>query len=249
MPPFAFKRFSLQHENSSMKVGTDGVLLGAWTQLPERGEDYPILEVGCGCGLVSLMLAQRLSVREGEGWSPIRAVDIHSASCIEAAGNVARSPFENCVEVEQADFLHLPPSYEEGSFGLIVSNPPFFSHALKSPDKRRNMARHNDSLPFGALVREAKRLLFTGGRLALVLSPEAFYEVSSCMCMEHRIWRPRRITRVFSRPGKPCERILCEWEKTEKTVSVCENTLFIYRQDGSYDENYRNLVREFYLWA
>ncbi len=232
-----------------MKVGTDGVLLGAWTPLPDKEPVLPILEVGCGCGLVSLMLAQRLYMR---GWGNrvvVRAIDIHPPSCMEAAENVERSPFAGLVAVEQADFLHLPSSYAEGSWELIVSNPPFFSHGLKSPDAGRNTARHNDTLPFGALVGEAGRLLADEGRLVLVLPPEAFREVTHCLRKDRWQWRPHCVTRVFSRPGKPCERVLCEWKKTQESVPVYENTLFIHHPDGSYDEAYRDLVQDFYLWA
>lgn len=249
MPPFVFKHFSVRHERSSMKVGTDGVLLGAWTPLPDKEPVLPILEVGCGCGLVSLMLAQRLHMRGETDRVVLRAIDIHPPSCMEAAENVARSPFAGLVAVERADFLHLPSSYTEGSFGLIVSNPPFFSYGLKSPDAGRNTARHNDSLPFGALVGESGKLLTEGGRLALILPPEAFKEVEACLRESPLQWHLRCLTRVFSRPGKPCERVLCEWEKTRETFPCRENTLFIHRSDGSYDDTYRDLVRNFYLWA
>lgn len=235
-----------------MKVGTDGVLLGAWTPLPVSGEDtvpFEVLEVGCGCGIVSLMLAQRLQEGGWQGNFGITAVDIHEPSCLEAAQNAQKSPWSGSLAVKKADFLRMP---EEKKFSLIVSNPPFFDESLKSPDAARNLARHNDTLPFGALLEKSQILLHTGGILSLVLPPRAFEKiqllqakVAPCMALE-------RLTRVYSKPGKACERLLCAWRKTAEArteTALLEESLFIHDAQGGYGKDYRRLVRDFYLWA
>ena len=235
-----------------MKVGTDGVLLGAWTPLPpyrEDAESFQALEVGCGCGIVSLMLAQRL---QENGWHEnfgITAIDIHEPSCREAARNAAQSPWSGSLAVENVDFLRMP---EEKKFSLIVSNPPFFDESLKSPDAARNLARHNDTLPFASLLKKSQGLLPAGGLLALVLPPRAFdkmrllqEESAPCMALV-------RLTRVFSKPGKACERLLCTWQKPPESrlhPAVHEDRLFIHDAQGGYGESYRRLVKDFYLWA
>ncbi|MDE5574733.1 MAG: methyltransferase [Bacteroidales bacterium] len=235
-----------------MKVGTDGVLLGAWTPLPPYGEGsapFEVLEIGCGCGIVSLMLAQRLQEGGWQGNFGITAIDIHEPSCREAARNAAQSPWGGSLAVENTDFLRMP---EKESFSLLVSNPPFFDESLKSPDAARNLARHNDTLPFAALLEKSQRLLHTGGVLSLVLPPRAFEK----MQLLQKESAPRlalvRLTRVFSKPEKACERLLCAWQKTSgipDSSTVREESLFIQDAQGGYGEAYRRLVKDFYLWA
>lgn len=235
-----------------MKVGTDGVLLGAWTPLPiscESSVPFEVLEIGCGCGIVSLMLAQRLQEGLGQGNFGITAVDIHEPSCREAARNAAQSPWSGSLAVENADFLRMP---EEKRFSLIVSNPPFFDESLKSPDAARNLARHNDTLPFAALWEKSQRLLHTGGLLSLVLPPRAFEQMQLWQEESAPGLRLVRLTRVFSKPGKACERLLCAWQKTDvnpKNTAWHEDSLFIQDAQGGYGEAYRRLVKDFYLWA
>lgn len=235
-----------------MKVGTDGVLLGAWTPLPpyrEGVEAFQALEVGCGCGIVALMLAQRLQENGWQGNFSITAIDIHEPSCLEAAQNAAKSPWSGSLTVENMDFLRMP---EEKQFSLIVSNPPFFDESLKSPDAARNLARHNDTLPFAALLEKSEKLLQAGGILALVLPPRAFEKMQ--LLQEESASRMAliRLTRVYPKPEKACERLLCAWQKTsgEQTVpAMHEDRLLIHDAQGGYEEAYRRLVKDFYLWA
>ncbi len=235
-----------------MKVGTDGVLLGAWTPLPSYhagAEAMKVLEVGCGCGIVSLMLAQRLQAGGWQGKFGITAVDIHEPSCREAAQNAAKSPWSGSLAVENVDFLRMP---EDERFSLIVSNPPFFDESLKSPDTARNLARHNDTLPFAALLEKSERLLHTGGLLSLVLPPRAFEKMRLLQQASAPCMALVRLTRVFSKPGKACERLLCAWQKTAESSpdsAVREESLFIQDAQGGYEEAYRRLVKDFYLWA
>lgn len=257
MRPFAFKRFGVEHGLSTMKVGTDGVLLGAWAEVPpykeENGCFLNVLEVGCGCGLISLMLAQRMD----QGGHPassvkITAIDIHEPSCGEAAGNVAQSPWKDMISVRNVDFRHLPEDFTPAAFSHIVSNPPFFTESLKSPESARNMARHNDTLPFDVLLRQAERLLVQEGVLSLIVPPASFEAMLRVLpSVAPDLWL-ERTTRVYSKPGKACERILCSWTKGQSSAlpAAClENSLCIHNSQGDYSEEYRRLVKDFYLWA
>lgn len=257
MRPFAFKRFFVEHGLSSMKVGTDGVLLGAWAEVPPykegNGGFLNVLEVGCGCGLISLMLAQRME----QGGHPassveITAIDIHAPSCGEAAGNVAQSPWKEMISVRNVDFRHLPGDFRPATFSHIVSNPPFFTESLKSPEAVRNMARHNDTLPFDVLLRQAENLLRNGGELSLIVPPVSFEEMQRLSASVSPALKLKKITRVYSKPGKACERILCSWKKGQLSslpAACLENSLCIHNSQGDYSEEYRRLVKDFYLWA
>lgn len=279
MPGFRFKQFALEHEKSSMKVGTDGVLLGAWAALPSPGETESIrvLDVGCGCGLIAMMLAQRLAAL---GWKPdacrVEALDLDGDSCMEACSNVENSVFRDYVRVSEADFLHLPDSFAPERYSRIVSNPPFFEESLKSPLPRRNCARHADTLPFAGLLSVSERLLEAGGRLSLVLPWRTWERMESLQPLHAPDLRLCRWTRVFSRPGKACERVLAEWVKSgsgipsessssssvpqetgketgfhaeAKGSNAAEKDLLVQDAEGAYTEDYRNLVKDFYLWA
>ncbi|MCM1042025.1 MAG: methyltransferase [Bacteroides sp.] len=252
MPEFGFKRFSVSHGQSTMKVGTDAVLLGAWADLPHDCSDagaVKVLEIGCGCGIISLMLAQRLQEEAGSENFRITALDIHAPSCEEARHNVQQSPWHTQIRVENTDYLQYP---ETEKFHLIVSNPPFFSESLKSPEAARNLARHNDTLPLDALLRKSERLLNQEGRLAMILPLSAFEKLQALVPETAPLLRLERLTRMYSKPGKPCERVLCAWRKTHsesEAESPQETTLFICNAQGVYTEEYRRLVRDFYLWA
>lgn len=309
MGNFRFKRFEVAHERSSMKVGTDAVLLGAWVNVgvgldtdvdadvnvangasPDvfggrkmdsfsegtgRKKVYQVLEVGCGCGVISLMLAQRLSDYLGktacdpEADDPeasdfhITALDIHSESCGECRGNVESSPWAGKVEVWETDFLRYGEDYQceegaapgasvaSGPFHLIVSNPPYFLHSLKSPKEVRNSSRHNDSLPFHLMFPKAFSLLRPGGRLAMVLPWNTFEEILPMQCSLCPGLYLSRLTKVFSKPGKACERVLAEWTSGIPTVleELPVSELYIHQEGGAYSPGYTALVKDFLLWA
>ena len=153
---FRFKQFSVAHEVSAMKVGTDGVTLGAWARCGGR-----VLDVGCGCGLVGLMAAQR-------GASDVVMVEIDPGAAAEAAENAARSPWSDRVEVCNADFLTMEPA-RWGTFDNIISNPPFFATGELAPDAARAMARHQGALTPAAFMAAARRLLGDGGRVSVIV--------------------------------------------------------------------------------
>ncbi|MDD3077376.1 MAG: methyltransferase, partial [Proteiniphilum sp.] len=149
----------MHHDRCAMKVGTDGVLLGAWAN---AGRGKMILDVGTGTGLIALMMAQRYP------GAAIRAIDIDRDAVAQARENVDDSPFADRMTVEQDDFRHYASACAE-KFDLIVSNPPWFNRALLPPDAQRKTARHSISLTLTELLLSAANCLSPEGVLALIL--------------------------------------------------------------------------------
>lgn len=227
---FRFKRFTVRQPNAAMKVGTDGVLLGAWVGV--RDTDRRILDIGTGTGVIALMMAQRC-----EG-ARVTALEIDGPSAADARDNAAASPWSGRVEVVECDAaLYDTPE----RFDLIVSNPPYFVDSLLPPDKGRAAARHAASLPFGELVRTVVRLLAPGGRFALILPVEE----SRMFCEEARgaLW-PVRVTEVCSTPRSGVIRLLTEFRA--EPAAVAETSRLVI-DDGGFTPEYRELTKDFYL--
>ena len=213
-----------------MKVGTDGVLLGAWFPI-ERG--MRVLDIGTGTGLVALMAAQR-------GAGSVTAVDIDPDAAEQAGQNVACSPWAGTVHVECVD---IGSFVTECRFDRIVCNPPYFRDSLRSPDSGRNTARHNDSLNYETLVLCADRLLADDGRLCVVLPFDATEDFIKCaaatgldLCLR---------TDVVTAPGKTPKRSLMAFGKSCSKLET--GVLEICGSDGKETPEYINLVRDFYL--
>ncbi|MDE5610046.1 MAG: methyltransferase, partial [Bacteroidales bacterium] len=198
----------MKHDCSAMKVGTDGVLLGAWAELPSSGT---ILDVGCGCGLIALMSAQRLSSASCD--FRIIGVDVDEGSIQDAVENFAASPWRDALQAVQADFLSYAATLPADSVDAVLSNPPYFSEDLLSPHARRNLSRHAESLPFGELLLQVQRLLKQGGTLAMVLPPRAYAQIESLLPETAPSLRLQRLTRVYFKEGKACGRLLAQWKK------------------------------------
>ena len=147
-PYFRFKKFTVYHDRCAMKVGTDGVLLGAWVNV--SGDN--ILDIGTGTGLISLMMAQRNEK------AVIDAIDIDSDAVSQAKDNIGNSPFSNRINSWNASLQEFSSKVEK-RYDVIVSNPPFFVQSLKSPNKERSVARHTDSLPVADLIKGGGCLL------------------------------------------------------------------------------------------
>lgn len=232
---FRFKQFSLSNSLSAMKVGTDGVLLGAWAQVPGDKADAAVLDVGCGTGVIGLMVAQRYP------GASVVCIDVSTEAVTECADNIASSPFAGRVEAHEADFMQFASDCQ---FDLIVSNPPFFTERIQSPDRLRAAARHDDSLPLASLIRGGAELLSDNGRLALVLpagrDDGALFEASLAGLA------PTRCCRVFTRAGKPSRRTLWEFSASA-SVPCVESQLFIQNADGTFTDEYRVLLKDFYL--
>lgn len=228
---FLFKQFIVHHDRCAMKVGTDGVLLGAWAPVDQA---YTALDVGTGTGLVALQLAQR------NPHLRVTAVEIDAPAAAQAAENVAGSPWPDRIEVVCADFNDFQP---DGRFDLIVSNPPYFVDALPCPDRQRNTARHAGGLNYDLLFRRSARLLSEGGVVSIVIPSEVERAAEDAAWM-HGLC-PRRRTRVFTKAGKPARRVLVTYGR--RLGPVAEDTLYIHQAGGDYSDDYRRLTGEFYL--
>lgn len=229
---FKFRIFEVRQDRCAMKVGTDGVLLGAWTPI---NEDKTVLDIGTGTGLIALMLAQRSA-------SFIDAIEIDDAAYNQAKENFICSPWGDRIRP-----FHLPLqnfSLNAKKYDLIVSNPPYFINAHKSESDARNMARHtNETLTFEELINSVSLLLKPGGRFCAIL-PIMEGGIFIDMC-ERKNFFCNRITRVKTKADKPVKRMLLELSmvKEEKTLS---DELIILKEDGSYTEHYIDLTKDFY---
>lgn len=213
-----------------MKVGTDGVLLGAWFPI-ERG--MKVLDIGTGTGIVTLMAAQR-------GADSVTAVEIDRDTSEQARRNADASPWKDridVVHVDIADFI------SELRFDRIVCNPPYFRDSLRSPDRGRNMARHNDSLSFEVLSARASTLLSDDGLFCLVLPSDAVETFTKCAAAVG-LGICRR-TDVVTVPGKAPKRSLVAFSKSGGVYETA--VLQMYDSDGKETAEYLELVRNYYL--
>ena len=229
-PYFQFKQFTIRHDRCAMKVGTDGVLLGAWAPVKEG---MRVLDVGAGSGLIALMLAQR-------GAASVIAVELDEDAAAQAAENVAESPFADRVEVVQSDILHFQP---EQCFDLIVSNPPYFDLSLQSPDKQRTLARHTDSLSYDDLLSVSARLLNDGGLISLVVPVDVEQKLDA-IAQSTALLTVRK-TFVIPKPGAAPKRLLVSYSNVERELQ--QDELLVELARHHYSEEFISLTKAFYL--
>ncbi len=234
-PYFRFKKFTVWHDKCAMKVGTDGVLLGGWAWVKNAAR---ILDIGTGTGLIALMLAQRKETAR------IDAIDIDPDACRQAEANVAASPFADRIRVIPASLADYRPG-EPGMYDLIVSNPPYFTDALKCPDHQRRLARHTDTLPLAELMQTARGWLHPTGRLALVWPADGRSRLETAAYDAGLYFI--RITEVHSLPGTPPKRILAELG-LQPVGSPVAGSLTIEETARRYTEEFTTLMKDFYLY-
>jgi len=233
--PFQFRQFSVADDRCAHKVGTDAVLLGTWVRVPAN--DISVLDVGTGCGVIALILAQRTSDA-----TSVHAIEISEADAMQAAENVANSPWSHRVTVFHQALQDFSP---HEPYDLVVSNPPYFVNSLLPPGKQRSRARHTLDLSFESLIESGNRLLKDKGRLALILPPA---EAGTFNGLATRYgMRCLRRTLFHSKHGRPAERVLMEWAKTG--VPEPDTHLVLCGADGNWSAEYRALTRDFYLRA
>lgn len=227
---FRFKNFSLKHHRCAHKIGTDGVLLGAWAAHPHPRR---ILDVGSGCGLIGLMLAQRYP------HATFLGLDRHRPSVAQARENLVASPFAARGAFAEGSFPQKP---EEGEFDIIVSNPPFFRAQVASPRPDREMARRMDALPPEELLRGAAERLAPGGRLALIYPPLEAAELAQLA--QNTGWHLQRRTLVRSYAASPVKRVLSSWQR--EPIAVTENHLILYQAPSQRHTQFAALTAQFY---
>lgn len=232
-PTFKFKQFSLSDDKSAMKIGTDAVLLGAWTNV---GNAKQILDIGTGCGILALMLAQRSE-------AGIDAVEIDPASADEAIHNFKLSPWSGRFQVYRED-IRLFAEKISKKYDLIISNPPFFSNSLKSPYPVRNISKHDELLKLEEIFRIANHLLNPGGNFSMILP----YPNSSWILDPSKNFSLflTRLVKIYPKPGKECNRILLEFSNIAAT-KYRESWLEIRDNQGRYTADYKKLTGDYYL--
>lgn len=220
------------HEKTAMKVGTDGVMLGAWVGI---GKANRILDIGTGTGLIALMLAQRCN-------AAIDAVEIDEASAQQARENVANSKWGDRIHVFSSSFQHFAKG-AEGKYDLVVSNPPYFTKSLKSPEIARTVARHNELLPHDELAEWVNAILSEEGRFAGIF-PYVEGNVFVAKASRYNLFCTKRVN-VLGKAKGPIKRLLLEFGRKPKPL--VEETFSIRTDDGEYTAEYIQLTKDFYL--
>ena len=270
MSSFTFKQFAISQDRCAMKVGTDGVLLGAWARVAHCRR---VLDIGTGTGLVALMAAQRSQAH-------IVAIDLDADAVAQATANVAASPWPVRIQVMEVDAREIDHSdvsiqnsesthpeansefriqnsesthpeansefiihNSEFLFDAILCNPPFFENALKSPDAARTMARHTDTLSFDELARSAARLLSPEGELSVIIPYDRAHDMTvSAACQG--LFATRQTIVIPVEGGKP-KRMLMAFSREGQPHSV--ETLCIHDAQRRPTADYVSLVSDFYL--
>lgn len=231
---FTFKQFSVNQDRCAMKIGTDGVLLGAWT--PLINNPFNALDIGAGTGILSLMLAQRSNA------SQIDAIEIDEDAYEQCVENFEASPWGDklfCFHAGLDEFVDEP----EDEYDLIISNPPFYTDDYKSDNASRDLARFEDALPFEELI-EAAALLLSDNGIFSVIIPYKEEERFVSLCKELDLF-PLKITRVKGTPTTEIKRSLLTFCRMEQTPLIDELVIEISRHN--YTPEYIELTKEFYL--
>ena len=228
---FQFKQFTIQQNTSAMKVGTDGVLLGAWSRIKEGN----LLDIGTGTGLIVLMLAQRSTT------ALIDAIEIEQEAFFQAKENISNSNWSNRITAQHCSIQDYQPKKK---YHTIISNPPFFINSTKAPNSKRNTARHTDSLSLNDLLIAVIRLLKSDGIFSLILPPtEAKHFIK--LAEEQNLFLNRECI-VKPNPAKPSKRVLMEFAFSQNEPITEELTIETETRH-QYTKDYISLTQDFYL--
>lgn len=235
MSKFQFKQFSVEQDRCAMKIGTDGVLLGAWT--PIENNPYSVLDIGTGTGIIALMLAQRSHAEQ------IDALEIDEEAYEQSVENFENSSWNDrlfCFHAALDEIIEEP----EDEYDLIVSNPPFYTEDYKTECEQRDKARFADAMPFEDLIEAAAMLLSEEGVFSVIIpfkEEEGFVE----MAKEAELY-PFKITRVKGTPTTEIKRSLLAFSRFENK-SILIDELVIETARHKYTPEYVELTKDFYL--
>lgn len=232
---FTFKKFFVAHDRCAMKVGTDGILLGAWSPIARVNR---ILDIGTGSGLLALMLAQRTAAEV-----TIDAVELDPQAAAQAAENVVASPWSERVSVHQADIRQWLPQ-QAGRYGLIVCNPPYFEQGVECATPEREQARYTTTLDHGELLGLAADAITEEGFFCVVL-PESVGKAFTSKALEMG-WHLRLRTDVAENESRLPHRVLLAFSPQDGDVFA--DRLFIRGPEQQYSEAYTALTQAFYLF-
>lgn len=231
---FKFKQFVVEQDSAAMKVGTDGVLLGAWADI--NSDVFHILDIGTGTGLIALMMAQRSNAEVIDG------VELNDEAYEQTVNNFEQSNWGDRLFCYHASFQEFVEEIDT-QYDLIVSNPPFYTSTFKELSESRAMARHSDSLLYSELLNGTAKILAKGGTCAFIIpfsEEENFIKIAK----ENNLYI-YRITRVKGTAEAPIKRSLLQFSFVKKTSITTE--LIIETERHVYTDAYKNLVRDFYL--
>ena len=232
--PFKFKQFTVEQDQCAMKIGTDGVLLGAWANIEHN--PFSVLDIGAGTGVISLMLAQRCNAEL------IDAIEIDDLAYEQCVSNFENSPWGDRLFCYHATFQEFVGEIDD-KYDLIISNPPFYTNAHKSNNSQRDLSRFEDALPFEHLVYGASKLLEQNGKFVLIIpfSEEQNFIKSA----EEVSLFPSKILRVKGTPESEVKRSLIEL--TFDNVKTAISELVIETSRHQYTNDYVELTKEFYI--
>lgn len=230
---FQFQQFRVQQDRCAMKISTDAVLLGSLSQCPSPKQ---ILDIGTGTGVIALMLAQRFPEAQ------VTALEIDPEAAAQAAENFKESPFTGRLQLITSA---LQDFSADTSFDLIVSNPPYFSDHLKSTDHKRNLALHTDSLSFEALVNHSGHLLALSGQFWVILPPRQMEDF--CKLAKQVLLFPNSKIQIRDTASKPVQREIVSFSKTKGLPYISTRVCSLKNEDGTYSEDYQQLIAGFLL--
>lgn len=226
---FKFRNFTIRQENCAMKVGTDGVLLGAWA----NGGSH-ILDIGAGTGVVALMMAQRFPQATVEG------VEIDGLAARQAADNALASPYSGRISIHQMPLQDFKP---QSAFDSIVTNPPFFVGSLASPQPSRTLARHAKTLTYADIFSFASAWMADNGEISAVMPSETMDVFSSEAFVRGFFLARKCAIRTVARRAP--KRFLLAFTKQRPTFFDDQEVALM--QDGARSEWYGNLTKGFYI--
>lgn len=231
---FQFKQFNVHQDINQMKVGTDGILLGAWVNCEAKKS---ILDIGTGTGLLALMVAQKNSKCAVDG------VEIDEGACEEAIQNIKESSFGDRINIHKGSIQDYAKDADK-KYDLIVCNPPFFTGGTLSNNMGRQAVRHTTKLSHTDLLRSVASMLQPNGHFALIvpfLEGLRFVEMAESykLHLKHK-------TKVRSKASSKIERLLLSFCNCD-TDAMVEDEIIIYNEDGGNTAAYKQLTKDFYL--
>lgn len=232
---FHFRQFTIRQPRAALRVGTDGVLLGAWVHVQDPQH---ILDVGTGTGLIALMMAQRFP------HAAVHAVEIEEGARFDASENFSRSPWADRVRLVGEDIHDFAASHPKGSYDLIVCNPPYFRDSLTNANRSSTTARHQESLRIEQLLGATYHLLAPQGTLSLIYPFHGLSELQTEA--EKAGFFLSRLCAVRTKPDKSPSRSLTQWTTSPSTTSREEHVL-MQPEGRGYSAEHLALTKAFYL--
>lgn len=231
---FRFKQFLVDDSGCGMKIGTDAVLLGATAA---RYRSSNVLDIGTGCGIIALMIAQNSA-------DAIYALDIDEQACKQAQLNFRESPWSRKFIVVNESLQKFGSNSPSGFFDLIVCNPPYFANSTPSPNKLRNQARHNTTLPYSDIFQYASKLIADPGTL-LMIFPASHQQIMDECAIQHGFFS-RKIIFIHPAPGYPPKRVIVAYSKYKTNSFPSEKLTIRTNRCNEFTSDYEQLTSAYH---